>query len=110
MSSNPLGYAVVDIVDGLAHLEQLSVLPDQGRQGLGTALLEHICTWAGTSGYDAVTLTTFTTIAWNAPFYARHGFRALADDELGPELRTLRTLEATHGLDPAHRVCMRREV
>src|SRR4051812_42185786 len=37
----PVGYGVVDIVDGLAHLEQLSVLPDHGRKGLGAALLEH---------------------------------------------------------------------
>ena len=42
----PVGYAVVDIVDGLAHLEQLSVLPDHGRKGLGSALLAHVCDWA----------------------------------------------------------------
>ena len=42
----PVAYAVVDIVDGLAHLEQLSVLPDHGRKGLGAALLRHVCDWA----------------------------------------------------------------
>jgi GNAT superfamily N-acetyltransferase len=73
----PVGYAVVDIVDGCAHLEQLSVLPDHGRKGLGAALLEHVCDWAGEQTYAAVTLTTFADVAWNGPFYAKHGFRVL---------------------------------
>lgn len=106
----PVGYAIVDIVDGLAHLEQLSVVPDHGRRGLGTALLQHTCTWAEQHGYDAVTLTTFRDVAWNAPFYARHGFDIIADDEMGPEMRALCALETEHGLDPDQRVCMRRAV
>jgi GNAT superfamily N-acetyltransferase len=105
----PIGYTVVDIVDGLAHLEQLSVLPDHGRQGLGAALLEHVCDWATRHRFVAVTLTTFTEVPWNAPFYAKHGFRVMNDSEIGPELRDLRALEAAHGLDPAQRVCMRRD-
>ena len=106
----PAGYAIVDIVDGLAHLEQLSVLPDHGRKGLGAALLAHVSDWAAKRQLDAVTLTTFRDIPWNAPFYAKHGFRVLDDTEIGPELRDLRALEARHGLDPAQRVCMRRDV
>ena len=102
----PVGYAIVDIVDDLAHLEQLSVLPDRGRQGLGTRLLEHVCTWAESNQRKAVTLTTFIDVPWNAPFYARHGFRAMDEAEIGPELRELRAHEAAHGLDPSQRVCM----
>jgi GNAT superfamily N-acetyltransferase len=105
-----VGYAVIDIVDALAHVEQLSVHPDWGRRGLGARLLEHVCRWAGENGFAAVTLTTFTHLAWNAPFYAAHGFRALTDDELGPELLQLREEEAREGLDPALRVCMRRDL
>ena len=106
----PIGYAIVDVVDGLAHLEQLSVLPDHGRKGLGAQLLEQVCTWAAQQHKDAVTLTTFRDVAWNAPFYAKHGFRAMTEDEIGPELDALRAKEAEHGLDPDLRVCMRREV
>jgi GNAT superfamily N-acetyltransferase len=109
-TNEPVGYAVVDIVDNLAHLEQLSVLPDQGRRGLGTMLLEHVCTWARSDDRAAVTLTTFIDVPWNAPFYARHGFRAMDEAEIGPELRGLRAHEAAHGLDPAQRVCMYRAV
>lgn len=103
-----VGYALVDIVDDLAHLEQLSVLPDHGRRGLGAALLEHVCEWATQRQFEAVTLTTFKHLAWNAPFYAAHEFRVLGDDEIGPELRLLREEETNHGLDPSLRVCMRR--
>jgi ribosomal protein S18 acetylase RimI-like enzyme len=105
-----VGYVLVDVVDGAAHLEQLSVVPDHGRRGFGAALLAHVCDWARQRELDAVTLTTFEHVPWNAPYYARHGFRVLAEHELGPELRRRRDDEAAQGLDPALRVCMRREV
>ena len=64
-----------------------------------------------TPGYPAVTLTTFTDVEWNAPLYAHLGFRVLADDELGPGARVrCATTRPRLGLDPARRVCMRREV
>jgi GNAT superfamily N-acetyltransferase len=110
VGDQPVGYALVDVVDGVAHLEQLSVHPDFGRRGLGASLLAHVCEWSRAQGFDAVTLTTFEHLAWNAPFYARHGFEELAEHELGPELRRLRDDETRHGLDPRLRVCMRRRL
>ena len=62
----PVGYAVADVVDGNAHLEQISVHPDDGRRGLGTLLLHHVCAWARDNGYATVTLTTFADLPWNA--------------------------------------------
>ena len=105
-----VGYVLVDVVDGVGHLEQLSVLPDFGRRGYGAALLAHVCEWARRRDLGAVTLTTFEQVPWNGPYYARHGFRVLAEDEIGPELRQLRDEEAAHGLDPNLRVCMQREL
>jgi GNAT superfamily N-acetyltransferase len=103
-----VGYSVTDMVDGTMHLEQLSVHPDHGRRGLGAALLEHVCDEARRGGFHDVTLTTFRDVAWNGPFYARHGFVVMTDDEIGPELRELRDHEAAAGLDPDLRACMRR--
>ena len=37
-----LGYAWAELVDGHAHLEQLSVLPSHGGQGIGTALVDAV--------------------------------------------------------------------
>jgi GNAT superfamily N-acetyltransferase len=106
----PVGYALVDIVDGLAHLEQLSVRPECGQRGLGASLLEHVCEWARQHRFEAITLTTYEHVAWNAPFYAGHGFAVMGTEELGPELRGLRQEEAGAGLDPSLRVCMRRRL
>lgn len=106
----PVGYAVVDRVDGYAHLEQISVRPDHQGLGLGRALIDAIHTWARVSGISAITLTSFADVAWNAPLYQHLGFRVMTDDELGPELRAVRDDEIAHGLDVATRVCMRLDV
>jgi GNAT superfamily N-acetyltransferase len=106
----PVGYALVDVVDGNAHLEQLSVDPRHSRRGHGAALLAHACQWALDQAHPAVTLTTFDHVEWNAPYYARHGFEVMTEEELGPELRELRDEETRHGLDPALRVVMRKDV
>ncbi|WP_201754128.1 hypothetical protein [Micromonospora rubida] len=45
---------------------------------------------------------------WNAPYYARYGFRKLEPDELTPGLAAMLAAEAALGLDPAARLAMRR--
>ena len=105
-----IGYALVDEVDGCAHLEQLSVRPDHQGAGVGRALIERVRTWATEAGRPAITLRTFAEVPWNAPLYRHLGFRVLAEREIGPELRAVRDAEAAHGLDPATRVCMRLDV
>lgn len=109
-SDHPIGYVLVDLVDGGAHIEQVSVLPDHQGGGLGRALVAQVAAWALAKGLPALTLTTFRDVPWNAPLYRHLGFRDLADGDIGPELRRLQIDEAAHGLDPAHRVCMRREL
>ena len=69
-----VGFAQVLLPGGLAHLEQISVLPEYGRQGIGAALVEAAATETRGRGFDAVTLRTYADVPWNAPFYARQGF------------------------------------
>lgn len=105
----PVGFARLGVVDGLAHLEQLSVHPGHSGRGIGTALLEAACAWAAGSGYPAMTLTTFAGVPWNGPYYARRGFTELPS--LTPGLREIRTHEAELGLDAlGRRVAMRRRL
>jgi GNAT superfamily N-acetyltransferase len=85
----------------------VSVLPHAQGTGVGRALIARVEEWARDEGYAAVTLTTFVDVPWNGPLYAHLGYRVLADDELGPELRAVRDEETRHGLDPDRRVCMR---
>jgi predicted N-acetyltransferase YhbS len=76
---------------------------------VGRALLAHAAGRAGEEGLTGMTLTTFAEVPWNAPYYARLGFRVLAEAELTPGLRAIRAAEAAHGLDRWPRVCMRRD-
>lgn len=101
------GYVLVDVVDGDAHVEQLSVRPDHQGQGSGRALLGRVRAWAVENGRPGVTLTTFTHVAWNRPLFEHLGFRVLAEDEIGPGLRAVRGAEAARGLHASMRVCMR---
>ena len=100
------GYVLVEVVDGRAHVEQVSVAPERQGAGIGRALLEAVDRWAAAQGMDAVTLTTFRDVPWNAPLYAHLGF-AVVDDP-SPALRAFVDHEASLGLDPALRVVMRR--
>lgn len=106
----PIGFALLELVDGQPHLEEIDVHPAHGRRGVGRALLEAVCAWARGAGYCAVTLTTFRDVPWNEPFYARVGFRTLVPGELGPGLAAVVRDEVARGLDPAQRVVMRREL
>ena len=76
------GYAVLRETDGLAFLHQVDVLPAHGRQGLGRSLVEKMLARARELGYEALYLTTFRSVPWNAPFYAKLGFIIPASGEL----------------------------
>ncbi|MFJ3925328.1 GNAT family N-acetyltransferase [Streptomyces sp. NPDC090022] len=104
----PVAYLIADRVDGNLHVEQVSVHPDSARRGIGRRLLDHLAHRAAAEGVPALTLTTFTDVPWNAPYYARCGFEPLDADTLPPGLREIRAREAHHGLDRWPRQCMRR--
>jgi GNAT superfamily N-acetyltransferase len=105
----PVAFVQIDEVDGVAHVQELAVLPSHMRQGLGSSLLETACAWARSAGYPAITLTTYAEVAWNAPFYASRGFVELT--ELTPELAELRDWERDIGLDEVgRRIAMRKEL
>jgi GNAT superfamily N-acetyltransferase len=106
----PASFLMTIPVDGCLHVEQLSVDMGSARRGLGRTLLEHAARRAAADGLPALTLTTFTHVPWNAPYYARLGFRTLDDAEVTPGLRAIRQREAEIGLDRWPRVCMRRDV
>ena len=102
-----VGYLLVDIVDGTAHIEQVSVRAGYTGNGYGRRLINTAIGWAREHGYPSLTLTTFTDVPWNGPYYRRLGFRPIPDDQITPELRALREHEAQHGLDRWPRECLR---
>lgn len=98
----PVGFAHAELLGPALHLEELDVHPAHGRRGLGRALVETVCACARAQGREAVTLTTFRDVPWNAPFYQRLGFHCIPAAALSPELQQRVDAEAARGL-PAHR-------
>lgn len=74
IDAGPVGFVHVLEVDGIAHLEQLSVRPENGRRGIGRALMKAAMTEALARGYGDITLRTYADVPRNAPFYATCGF------------------------------------
>jgi GNAT superfamily N-acetyltransferase len=109
-TDEPVAYLMASVVDGCLHIDQVSVHPGSARRRLGRALLEHAASRAAAEGLAALTLTTFASVPWNAPYYLRCGFRVLDDTELTPGLRAIREREAELGLDKWPRVCMRHDL
>jgi predicted N-acetyltransferase YhbS len=105
----PVGMVIASAREGTAYIEELDVVPAQGRRGLGRRLVACVCDWARAHGYPAVTLSTFRDVPWNGPFYRRLGFRDLSPAEWTPGMLAIRAREARHGLRVEARVFMRRD-
>ncbi|KRE90978.1 4-diphosphocytidyl-2C-methyl-D-erythritol kinase [Frateuria sp. Soil773] len=103
-----VGYVGVGIEADEAAIAEIDVLPSHGRRGIGAALLEHACAWAAESGYRSIVLGTLADVAWNAPFYARHGFVAQDPRHDTPALAEHRRLDRERGFPMHLRVYMRR--
>lgn len=109
-SDRPVAYLLLDVVDGYAHVEQVSVHPDHARQGLGKTLLDTAAAWAHQRGLAGLTLTTYAHVPWNAPYYQRLGFKIMAEDQMTEGLCRIRDHEQARGLAQWPRVTMRRPV
>lgn len=105
--TRPVGFALADVADGAAYLSEIDVHPEHARQGLGTRLVQVVVDWAAAQRFACVLLVTFRHLPWNAPFYARLGFVALPEHEVGPELRAFIEEEGMAGIDTRQRVAMR---
>lgn len=108
IKDHPVAWIAAEVIDGCAHVEQVSVHPDHARQGIGRRLLDHVATWARARNLTALTLTTFRAVPWNAPYYEKLGFQQVTT--LGPGLADIVEHETERGLDPTGRTCLRRSV
>ena len=103
----PVGFALASVVDGAGYLDELSVRPEFGRQGIGTSLVSTVIDWARAEDFPCLTLVTFRHLAWNAPFYEKLGFQGLDSSEHGAELAGLTEEERLIGINVADRIAMR---
>jgi len=104
-----LGFGLVIWLESGAHLHELSVRRDWTGRGIGSRLLARIVKELASRGHESLTLSTFTDVPWNAPFYAKHGFQPTQEHEIPPALGAIRRSEARGGLNMAYRVLMTRD-
>lgn len=109
-TSEPVGFV---IVDGLANgwfVVELDVLPNLGRQGIGTALMKQMLQAACGRGCPTVTLTTFRHVPWTIPFYQRLGFEIVIPAHYTPDIRAIVDHEERHGFSRYVRVVMQCQI
>jgi GNAT superfamily N-acetyltransferase len=108
--ARPVGFASLDVVDGLPYLDQLSVRTGSMRKGIGRMLLEAAVAWARRHGGGAIQLTTYDHLPWNRPFYEHAGFVVVPEAECGPGLRHHLEEQRRWLPLPAERVALRRRL
>lgn len=99
------GFISTEIFDTELHIWELSVRADWQRRGIATRLIDSAYRHAVAQGLGALTLTTFSDLAWCAPAYAKRGFQPL--QQPGPRLQDCLDTEALHRLPPERRMAMR---
>jgi GNAT superfamily N-acetyltransferase len=106
----PVGFAMITVMDGNPHLDEMDVLPAHGRNGIGTRLALTVIDWAASHGHDLLTLVTFRHLPWNAAFYTRLGFETVAACNVGQELRDVLEDERIAGINMNNRVVMMKKL
>lgn len=91
--------------DGL-YVRELAVAAPSQQQGHGTQLMATVIATARQRGDTRLLLTTDRSLAWNAPFYTRLGFRITEGDAIPAEARRRLAGQYAAGFDPAHRCAM----
>lgn len=101
-----VGFAVAEVIEDSYHLFLIAVLPQWGRQGIGSALLDRVAEDARRKDLVKITLTTFSHIEWNAPYYLKKGFEIILHSDASAHLIELLNCEADQGY--SNRVAMQR--
>lgn len=106
----PVGFAIFALHEDEAHLEEIDVVPEHAGNDLGRRLIRAVIAQTREAGLARLTLTTFRDVPFNAPFYARLGFRIVDESLLPLRLARIRQAERLNGCELAPRVAMILEV
>ena len=89
------GFAVTEMEEDFLHIWELAVHLDHQRKGAGRALIDACARAAREAGCAAVTLSTFTNVEFNAPYYRALGFEVI--ETPGPWLAEILANEVADG-------------
>lgn len=104
-----VGFALIRPRGTGLYLDQVSVHPDHGQNGLGRALVIRTLAEAEHRKLPHVSLSTFRDLAWNGPFYASLGFREISRAQLEPYMIEIEEAQKPF-MDVSQRCFMRRKV
>ena len=104
-----LAFVALGSRDGAPYVEQISVRADCTRRGIGSMLLDLAMRSAAARSAPAAWLTTYDHLPWNRPFYERHGFVRVPEEECGPDIRAELDFQRRWLPLPAQRIAMRRD-
>jgi ribosomal protein S18 acetylase RimI-like enzyme len=100
-----VGFLAAEIIHEDLHIWELAVRLDVQNRGIGRRLIDVATAFACEHRLRSLTLTTFASVPWNAPWYRRLGFEMSSGDE---RLATLLQVEKERGLPD--RCAMRKTV
>ena len=101
-----VGFLLAEKLDDDLHISEMSVIPSYGRQGIGAALIQAAIKHARGAGHKRVSLTTFASVPWNGPFYAKQGFHEMTCSEIGVGLAARIEQERVLGLIKRVAMCL----
>lgn len=88
-TDQPVGFVFTRNIDNVTYLGQISVVPELQGHGIGTALMNIAIHKAQADGKPGIVLATYANVVFNGPYYAKHGFKVINKDKMGPELLQL---------------------
>jgi GNAT superfamily N-acetyltransferase len=104
----PMGFLAGHVLEEFLYIAEISVAPNCQRKGLSRALILAAEGFAVEKKLHGLSLTTYTHLSWNAPYYRKLGFVVVESDAVGPRLLEKLAVEIASGHDPSHRCVMQK--
>lgn len=101
-----VGFVFAEPCPSGLYVRELSVAARHQQQGHGSALMAMVEAAARSRGDRRLLLTTDRSLVWNAPFYARLGFRIVEGDAIPVDVQRRLDGQYAAGFDPAQRCAM----
>ncbi|MCK9782995.1 MULTISPECIES: GNAT family N-acetyltransferase [Enterobacterales] len=95
--NEPVGFIMTTSLPESLFIHELSVSLDWQNRGIGKLLIQKVKDEAKLHKFDAITLTTFRHVPWNAPYYQRLGFSILPESEIPSSLQAVLDNEVERG-------------
>ncbi len=108
--ATPVGFVACAAIDNYLHVLEIDVASRAQRRGIGSLLLSKVMDIGIQRGHDWVSLTTFSHLPWNAPWYQKMGFIKINPEVLPAWLEEILAEEEVKGLNPYNRVAMRKKL